>query len=157
MFDSLQRIYFIRWCIRHYIKRHNILFCLIPKIYCATYFSVSSNVSAYIWIVLTWKTVLNLNGHEYNYVAWWNAGHLPFVFSLHVYNTCHLHIGTKWHFYVVVCLENNNCKLHNISSDSTTVHMLQIEVWLLHPLRTAHIACHILLTLSLIIRKLLCF
>jgi hypothetical protein len=88
----------------------------------------------------------------------WYISTLHAIYHLiHIYITCHLHTGTKLHFYVVVCLENNTCELHNMSSDSTTVSMLQIVVWQLHPMETAHIACHIRLTLSLIMWKLSCF
>jgi hypothetical protein len=73
--------------------------------------------------------------------------------------TClhHVPFTHKHKMTLLICLENNACKLHNMSSDSTTVHMLQIVVWLLHPLRTADTACHILLTMSLIVCKLFCF
>ena len=57
--------------------------------------------------------------------------------------TSHLDMGTKLHFYVVVCSEYNACEPHNMPSDSTTANMLQILLWLLHPMGTAHISCHV--------------
>jgi hypothetical protein len=68
---------------------------------------------------------------------------------------CMADIGTKFLFHVLVCFENNAFELYNLSSDFKTANMLQIVVLLLYSMKTAHIACHILHTLSPILWKLM--